>query len=180
MWDVKEELTMICFCTFHMSQWAMIWLLMRSHVFRFAAHTQSPFFALWDTSVCTACVCVCCILSTGTNRVTRRGYRALRRTHMFGLREAMKPFLQKHLYEPAVLTQRAFLHGLPWAPGSAHSSMSERNKHKHLLTCSVKCKKGNETSLNIAEYKAPARISQRIYLCWLHGWVQLLGNLASY
>lgn len=64
-------------------------------------------------------------------RATHRGYRLLRRTHMFGLRVAMKPCLQKHLYEPAVFTQREFLHGLTRAPGSAHSSMSGRNKHKH-------------------------------------------------
>lgn len=49
---------------------------------------------------------------------------------MFGLRVAMNPCLQKHLYEPAVFTQRAFLHGLTRAPGSAHSSMSENKQTK--------------------------------------------------
>lgn len=73
-------------------------------------------------------VCVCCILLIGENSVTHRSYRVLRRTHMFGLRVATKPCLQKHLYEPDVFTQRAFLQGLTRTPGSAHSSMSERKK----------------------------------------------------
>ena len=87
-----------------------------------------------DRSVCMCSiwqgVCMCCVLLIGINRVPHRGYRVLRRAHMFGLRVATKPCLQKHLYEPAVFTQRAFLHGLTRTPGSAHSSMSERNKKK--------------------------------------------------
>lgn len=76
-----------------------------------------------------ACVqqVVCCTLSIRMER----GYRVLRRTHMLGLRVATKPCLQKHLYEPVVFTQREFLHGLARGPGSAHSSMSGRNTHKH-------------------------------------------------
>lgn len=69
-------------------------------------------------------VCVLHILLIGINRVSHGGYRVLRRMHMFDLRVGTKPCLQRHLYEPAVFTQRAFLHGLTREPGSAHSSMS--------------------------------------------------------
>lgn len=49
---------------------------------------------------------------------------------MLGLRVGTKPCLQKHLYEPAVFTQREFLQGVTRAPGSAHSSMSEETGEK--------------------------------------------------
>lgn len=66
-----------------------------------------------------------CVLSIGIKAAARGGYRVLRRMHMLGLRVGTKPCLQKHLYEPAVFTQREFLQGVTRAPGSAHSSMSE-------------------------------------------------------
>lgn len=50
---------------------------------------------------------------------------------MLGLRVGTKPCLQKHLYEPAVFTQREFLQGVTRAPGSAHSSMSEETGEKN-------------------------------------------------
>lgn len=152
-WEVKEELTMICFVHFIWAT-AMIWLLMRTHVFRLAcAHTVPCSYCETEVYVQRVRgICVCCVLQIGINRVTHRGYRVLRRTHMFGLRVATKPCLQKHLYEPAVFTQRAFLHGLTRAAGSAHSSMSEKNKRKHWSKSS---KKGNKKLLNCTKYKVP-------------------------
>lgn len=80
------------------------------------------------------------ILSIGIKAAAHGGYRVLRRTHMLGLRVGTKPCLQKHLYEPAVFTQREFLQGVTRAPGSAHSSMSEetgtKTRHQHSKICS--------------------------------------------
>lgn len=56
---------------------------------------------------------------------------------MLGLRVGTKPCLQKHLYEPAVFTQREFLQGLTRTPGSAHSLMSERTKKKERHTSNL-------------------------------------------
>lgn len=58
---------------------------------------------------------------------------------MLGLRVGTKPCLQKHLYEPAVLTQREFLQGLWRTPGSVHSLMSEK-KEMHKRRKSLICK----------------------------------------
>lgn len=70
------------------------------------------------------------ILTIRIKAAVHGGYRVLRRIHMLGLRAGTKPCLQKHLYEPAVFTQREFLQGVTWTPGSAHSLMSEKKKEK--------------------------------------------------
>lgn len=132
--DWKRSWQWHVFCTFHISQCYDL-APDENSCFLGSLHTHSPLFVLWDKNVwtaCAGCLCVCCILSIGINRVSHRGYRVLRRTHMFGLRVATKPCLQKHLYEPAVFTHRAFLHEMTRVPGSAHSSMSKKHKHRHL------------------------------------------------
>lgn len=116
-WGVKEEHDTIC--TFQTSQ---SYDLAPKNMFLGKLCTHSPTFYLWDRGVLCACMFVC-VGQIKINRVTGRGYRALGRTHKFGLR-GTKPCLQWHLNEPMVFWQRAFLHRLLRTPGSAHSSIS--------------------------------------------------------
>lgn len=125
-------------------QWYVLYILYcydvapDDNMFVCLLRSHSPMYVPWERSVRAARAGLFVHAAwmgrdVAARRATHSGYRVLRRMHTFGLRVCTKPCLHKHLYEPEVFTQRAFLHGLTRTSGSAHSSMSGTKKNKYSL-----------------------------------------------